>query len=190
MMQEVAADLEDTPVSGSLLDMLAQLVDNSLLVRLPVVGGQARFTMLETLREYALEQLTAQEEFERLRDWHACYYLRIAEAAEIGLRGPQQRMWLAKLTADRDNFRAALEWVLQRARAGMMISTPAFLEQPSIEESKEVARDRTLWSKRIPGAGLLAVELCLRLAAAYRLYWEWQGYLTEGRDLLGAALAV
>jgi predicted ATPase/tetratricopeptide (TPR) repeat protein/transcriptional regulator with XRE-family HTH domain len=185
MMQEVAADLEDTPVSGSLLDMLAQLVDNSLLVRLPVVGGQARFTMLETLREYALEQLTAQGEFERLRDWHACYYLRIVEAAEIGLRGPQQRMWLARLVADRDNFRAALEWLLQRARAGMIISTPAFFEQGSIEESKEVARGKTLSSKRVP-----AVELCLRLAAAFRPYWEWQGYLTEGRDLLGAALAV
>ncbi|MFL5657801.1 MAG: NB-ARC domain-containing protein [Ktedonobacteraceae bacterium] len=185
MMQEVAADLEDTPVSGSLLDMLAQLVDNSLLVRLPVVGGQARFTMLETLREYALEQLTAQGEFERLRDWHACYYLRIVEAAEIGLRGPQQRMWLVRLVADRDNFRAALEWLLQRARAGMIISTPAFFEQGSIEESKEVAMGKTLSSKRVP-----AVELCLRLAAAFRPYWEWQGYLTEGRDRLGAALAV
>ena len=120
MMQEVAADLEDTPVSGSLLDMLAQLVDNSLLVRLPVVGGQARFTMLETLREYALEQLTAQGEFERLRDWHACYFLRIVEAAEIGLRGPQQRMWLARLVADRDNFRAALEWARLRRDRGRL----------------------------------------------------------------------
>src|SRR3989440_1927590 len=102
MMQGLAADLGGAPDSGSLLDMLAQLVDNSLLIRLPVVGGQARFTMLETLREYALERLTAQGEFERLRDWHACYYLRIAEAAEIGLRGPQQLVWLAKITAERD----------------------------------------------------------------------------------------
>src|SRR6266571_4817138 len=124
MMQALAADLEDAPVSGSLLDMLEQLVDNSLLVRLPVANGQVRFTMLETLREYALERLSAQGEFERLRDWHACYYLREAEVAEIGLRGPQQLMWLARLMADRDNFRAALEWSLQRARAGMMISAP------------------------------------------------------------------
>jgi len=190
MMQALAADLEDAPVSGSLLDMLEQLVDNSLLVRLPVANGQVRFTMLETLREYALERLSAQGEFERLRDWHACYYLREAEVAEIGLRGPQQLMWLARLMADRDNFRAALEWSLQRARAGMMISATSFSARGSIGESKAVAGNQTLSSKAVPDAGLLAVELCLRLAAAFRPYWEWQGYLTEGRDFLGAALAV
>ncbi len=190
MMQALAADLEDAPVSGSLLDMLEQLVDNSLLVRLPVANAQVRFTMLETLREYALERLSAQGEFERLRDWHACYYLREAEAAEIGLRGPQQLMWLARLMADRDNFRAALEWSLQRARAGMMISATSFSARGSIGESKAVAGNQTLSSKAVPDAGLLAVELCLRLAAAFRPYWEWQGYLTEGRDFLGAALAV
>src|SRR5205823_3145316 len=137
---------------------LEQLVDNSLLVRLPVAGGQARFTMLETLREYALERLTAQGEFERLRDWHACYYLQVAEAAEIGLRGPQQLVWLARLVADRDNFRAALECSLQRARAGMMIHTPSFFEKGSLEEGKEGARYRALSSKAFPGSRLLAVE--------------------------------
>ena len=190
MMQALTADLEGAPVSVSLLDMLEYLVDNSLLVRLPVANGQARFTMLETLREYALERLSAQGEFERLRDWHACYYLGVVEDAEIGLRGPQQLVWLARLVADRDNFRAALEWSLQRARAGIMISALSFFEQGSIGESKEVARSWTLSSKVVPRAGLLAVELCLRMAAAFRPYWEWQGYLSEGRNWLGAALAV
>src|SRR5438128_3263821 len=87
MMPALAADLGDALVPDSLLDILEQLVDNSLLIRLPVSDRQARFTMLETLREYALEQLGVRGEFERLRDWHACYYLELAEAAEIGLRG-------------------------------------------------------------------------------------------------------
>ena len=186
MMQEGAT----APESNSPLDMLEQLVNNSLLVRLPVTASQMRFTMLETLREYALEQLTTQGEVERLRDWHACYYLREAEAAEIGLRGPQQLAWLARLTIDRDNFRAALQWSLQRAREGGRICTvPFFIHEPN-EERTAMAGMRILDSRGSAGNGLLAVELCLRLAAAFRPYWEWQGYLAEGRNWLGAALAV
>src|SRR6266536_1146371 len=186
MMQSLVADLPGTPASSDLLEMLMRLVDNSLLVRLPVAGEQLRFTMLETLREYALEQLSEQGELERLRDWHAWYYMRVAEVAELGLRGPQQLVWLARLKTDRDNFRAALEWSLQRARSGMRIC--AFTTQELIEERTEVVDSRTLSSKAVPGSGLLAVELCLRLAAALRPYWEWQGYLVEARSWLGAIL--
>ncbi len=114
MMQAVAASTR-SEVEGascgdetSALDVLEQLVDNSLLVRLPVTGGQTRFTMLETLREYALERLSAQGELEHLRDWHACYYLAVAETAEVGLRGAQQLIWQARLVAEQNNFRAAL----------------------------------------------------------------------------------
>jgi predicted ATPase len=188
MMQAVAADQEDISVSHSPVDMLAQLVENSLLVRSPAADGQARFTMLETLREYALERLAAEGESERLRDWHACYYLKKAEAAELGLRGPQQLEWLARLTTDRDNFSAALEWSLQRARDGMRISAFSFLGQEPPGENKRVAGSSTLSAQGDPGAGLLAVELSLRLAAAFRHYWEWQGDLTEARRWLGAAL--
>ncbi len=140
------------------------------------------------LREYMLEKLSGQGELERLRDWHAWYYMRVAEVAELGLRGPQQLVWLARLKADRDNFRAALEWSLQRARSGMRIS--AFTAQGLIEECTEVADSRTSSSKAVPSAGLLAIELCSRLAAALRPYWEWQGYLVEARSWLGATLAL
>jgi predicted ATPase len=190
MMQAIAADQKDTSVSRSPLDMLAQLVDNSLLVRSPVVDGQARFIMLETLREYALEQLATQGEFERLRDWHACYYLKKAEAAELGLKGPQQLEWLARLTTDRDNFFAALEWSLQRARDHMRISAFSFFGQELAGESRVVAGSKILSTKGDSGAGLLAVELSLRLASAFRHYWEWQGDLTEARRWLGAALEI
>ncbi len=188
MMQVVAADQEDTPVSNSPVERLERLVDNSLLVRLPAVYGQARFMMLETLREYTLERLTAQGEFELLRDWHACYYLRVAEAGERGLREPQQLAWLANLTADCDNFRAALEWSLQRARESMRISAFSFSGQESLAESRKVAGSSTLSSKGDPSAGLLAVELCLRLASALRHYWEWQGNLPEARHWLKRVL--
>jgi len=161
MARAGAAEQGSMPADASLLDMLEQLVDNSLVMRQPMVGGQMRFVMLETLREYALERLVEHGELERLRDWHACYYLGVAEAAEAGLKGENQLVWLARLVAERDNLRAALEWSLQRARARMMLSSE-----------------------------LPAVEVCLRLAAALRSYWEWQGYLTEGRGFLDAVLEI
>jgi len=182
LMQEIATDLEPGVVSP--VDMLEQLVDNSLLIQVPLEDGQARFTMLETLREYALEQLIKQDEIECLRDWHACYSLREAEATEQGLRGPQQLTWLARMTADRDNMRSALEWSLQRARDGMKINILFN------GENKSDAGNRILSSKGSVRARLSALELCLRLAAALRPYWEWLGYLTEARYWLGAALEI
>src|SRR5438067_13623510 len=129
--------------------MLEQLVDNSLLVQVQSANGQVRFTMLETLREYVLERLADQGECERLGDWHVCYYLREAEAAERGLRGPQQLVWLAQLGADRDNFRAALQWSLQKAREGMRISAFSFFVQASTGENIAVAGGRAFSSKGV-----------------------------------------
>ncbi len=170
-------------IAGSSLDRLERLVDNSLLIRVPAAPGQVRFKMLELLREYALERLSAPER-EELRDWHACYYVREAEAAELGLRGPQQLVWLA----NRDNFRAALEWLLQRARERGRIK--ALVHPDATKKSKAVAGSRTLSSQNVPETGWLAGELCLRLAAAIRCYWEWQGHLPEARHWLKAALEV
>ncbi len=159
------------------LDILDLLVDNSLLVRLPVSHERAYFMLLETLREYALEQLVMYRECESLRDLHACYYLQIAEASVQGLRGPQQLSWLARLTQERENFQAAFQWLLQRAREGKSIEIPSALHLQPLAGNQEGAEHSTL----------PAVELCLRLATAFRPYWEWKGYLTEGRSwLLGA----
>lgn len=169
MMHSLA---REKPVSISALDLLEQLVNNSLLVSLP--GEYARFTMLETLREYALERLEDLGETSLVRDWHACYYLEQAEAAEIGLQGSQQQTWLARLTEERENFRTALEWTLQRARDGMDIHIC-----PSFEQR---ARGTGV-SSTIPAA-----EVYMRLAAALRPYWEWQGRQIEGRYWLGAAI--
>ena len=188
MMQSIEADQNGAPISGFVLEMLERLVDNSLLVRLPIVGEQVYFTILDTLHEYMLEKLSAQGMHERLRDWHAGYFLSVVEEAEIGLRGPQQLLWLERLVADRDNIRAALEWSLQQAKAGAMINASSYCEQGSIEETRDAVKTEMFSSKVVPGRELPAIELCLRLAAALRPYWEWQGYLVEARSWLGATL--
>jgi predicted ATPase/transcriptional regulator with XRE-family HTH domain len=186
MMFASAADQELPPA----IDILTQLVDSSLVVQLPATTRSARFTMLETVREYALARLTAQEDYPLLRDWHAWYYLRKAEAGEIGLRGQEQRWWLAHLGESHDNFRAALEWSLQQAREGQRIRTFVFPDQPVPWQPRKVAGSRILSTISRLRTEVPALELCLRLASALRHYWEWRGELAEARHWLLAALDV
>ena len=89
------------------------LVGHSLL-QPAAVADEERFGMLETIREYATEQLEARGEGEGMRRAHAQYYLELAEEAQPQLRGPQQVTWLARLEGDLDNLRAALGWLLDR----------------------------------------------------------------------------
>jgi predicted ATPase/transcriptional regulator with XRE-family HTH domain len=92
------------------LEGVAALIDQSLLQRTEGTDGRARFTMLETIREYALERLAAHGEAEALRERHLAYYLALAEAAEPHLRGAEQIIWADRLEVEHDNLRAALAW--------------------------------------------------------------------------------
>jgi non-specific serine/threonine protein kinase len=92
------------------LEGLASLVDKSLLGQEVRPDGTSEFTMLETIRAYALEQLTAHGADEALRERHARFFLALAEEAEVALRGPDQLLWLDRLEQEHDNLRAALEW--------------------------------------------------------------------------------
>jgi predicted ATPase/DNA-binding XRE family transcriptional regulator len=96
-----------TPV----LDLLAWLVNKSLVVQREI-NGESRFTMLETIREYALECLARSGEEETIHRRHAAHYLRLAGAAEPELIGMQQATWLDRLEREYGNLRAALEWAL------------------------------------------------------------------------------
>jgi predicted ATPase len=187
MIHYVEEDQNTAPLSFPALVMLQQLADNSLLVRLPIMGEQVYFTVLYSLREYMLEKLSTQGMYEQLKDWHASYYLHVVEEAETGLRGPQQLLWLERLKANQENIRAALEWSLQRAKTGSAINTYAF-KSGSSEEINERVEAEQLLKRAVSEKGISAIEFCLRLAAGLRPYWEWQGFLTEGRHWLGAVL--
>jgi predicted ATPase len=90
----------------SILDGLAALVDQSLLRQVEGPDGEPRFTMLETIREYALERLEQSGVAEAVWPRHAQFFLRWAEEAE-----PQvwsQQVWPERFETEQDNFRAAL----------------------------------------------------------------------------------
>ena len=87
------------------LDQLQSLVDKSL-----VRHSAERFWTLETIREYAAEQLEASGESDEMRRRHADHFLSLAEEAEPHLLGVSPVDWLDRLDQDHDNLRAALDW--------------------------------------------------------------------------------
>lgn len=102
----------------AVIEDLASLVDASLLQRTEQPDGEPYFTMLETVREYALEELAASREETEVRRAHACYYLSLAERAEPELAGLEQAEWLEQLMTEHGNLQAALQWFLERGQQG------------------------------------------------------------------------
>jgi predicted ATPase/DNA-binding SARP family transcriptional activator len=107
------------------LDSLATLCAQSLLWYAEGAADAARFTMLETLREYALEKLGRDGQASAVRARHAAYFVALAERAETHIRGSDQQRWHERLETEHDNLRAALMWSLSPAgdiRLGIRIA--------------------------------------------------------------------
>ena len=159
-VEDVCGSRADEQVVSSILETLASLVDNSLLVSRSEVSGrqeedkEPRFTMLETIREYALERLTSSGEVQEVQRKHAQYYLTLAEAAQPQASGPWNEVeWWSRFTRlerEHDNLRAALRWAVRN----------------------------------------LEMETGARLAIVLWWFWIERSYLSEGRQWFEAILAV
>jgi predicted ATPase/class 3 adenylate cyclase len=107
-----AAERVCGPEETSVMDSLASLVEKNLVRPDVRSGDELGIGMLETIREYGLEQLEAHGELSTLRDRHLDYFLALAEEADPALLGPHQVAWCHRLESERGNIRAALEWAL------------------------------------------------------------------------------
>jgi predicted ATPase/transcriptional regulator with XRE-family HTH domain len=104
------------PLSPSVLDGLASLVDKSLVWQ-DAQDDEPRYRMLETIREYGLEQLIASGEVEAVRRRHAGWCLTHAERSYAAVPGSDQWSWLERSEAEHDNFRGVLTWLLAQGDA-------------------------------------------------------------------------
>ena len=95
---------------GAVLEQLAQLLDKSLVQAQQGTGGEPRFTMLETIHEYAQDQLVASGEAAAVQQRHADYFLRLSEEAEPYMFSPERDVWMERLDREDANLRAALAW--------------------------------------------------------------------------------
>jgi len=103
---------------GRVLETLASLVDNSLLVSrvesaAELGGDEPRFAMLETIREHASERLRSGGEAEEMHCAHASYYLALAEAVQPEVSSHSLTGWLAVLDREHENLRVALRWAIR-----------------------------------------------------------------------------
>ncbi|HEV2122244.1 MAG TPA: tetratricopeptide repeat protein [Chloroflexota bacterium] len=120
---ETGASDEESQDAG-VMEGLEALVAQSLLRqeygRTDSANGKdeaPRFVMLQTIRDFALEQLRLAGECDRAGRRHADYFLALAERASPELRGPRQAWWLSHLHAERHNLRAALRWFVEQGEA-------------------------------------------------------------------------
>src|SRR6266568_2591407 len=95
---------------NAVLDQLAQLLDKSLVQPQQGTVGEPRFTMLETIHEYATEQLVASGEAITVQERHADYFLQLSEEADPQMFAPEREVWMERLDREEANLRAALAW--------------------------------------------------------------------------------
>ena len=158
------------PCIPASLDALRQLCERSLVIA-EDVDGEMHYRLLETLREFGAEQLTAETsptpllskegkgEVAALSQQHANYFLSLAEKAEPHLFGAEQMTWLNRLEREHDNLRAALAWSLRFSPEFRVLSAECSDSGLSTQHS--------------------ALEIALRLAGALYRFWfrrgRWKG---------------
>jgi len=164
----------DACAPGEVFDALSVLAEHHLLqVFLRVAADppsvahphtqdeRPRFTMLETVREYAWEQLDAHSETAAAQQAHLAYYLALAENAAPHLRDAEQATWLSRLDAERDNLRVALQHAIDTgdASSGLRLANALLWYW----YSRSAAHEGRDWLER-----LLALDACQEDDAAPR----------------------
>ena len=104
------ADAARAVAPGMSLDVLSRLVDKSLITVVPAGQRRTRFRLLDTMREYASEQLAMANEVDAARARHLHYFATIGIPAEDGWMSPRVVTLLEERTADYGNVRTAVEW--------------------------------------------------------------------------------
>lgn len=175
----------------SVLPALLSLIDQSLLRQEEQPDGSVRFVMLETLREFALECLVASAEDSSHRQHHACYYLRLAEAAKPHLQDTEQEAWLARLETEHDNLRAALDWCC-RSPAGVGIGlrlVEVLWEFWLVRGYISEGRSWIATTLALPATSQLSAVRARALCGGGRLAWA-QNDWTHASRLLEDSLAI
>jgi len=138
----------------AVLDGITTLRNNSLLVENERPGGEARFRMLDVVREYALERLAESGEADLMQRGHAAYFLAFAEEAEPQFLGSRPAEWLKRTEEEHGNIRAAFDWALEHD-PGMAARLAAAIRyfwdyQGHLTEGLAMSRQVLQFSERLP----------------------------------------
>ncbi|SDY89476.1 Predicted ATPase [Asanoa ishikariensis] len=161
---------------GDPLTLLEALVESTLVRHDAMPDGEPRFSMLDTIRTYALERMRDGGQWEVAHEAHATHYLSMAQAAEPHLNRAGGPLWLRRLELDRQNVIAALDWLLDgedTPRALRMIwSTWAFwwrrghIEEATRQLDRILGQDHRLTEAQT-GRALLAAGIMAFVSGQY-----------------------
>jgi len=179
--------------ASDVLELLTQLVNKSLVVVEREAGRAARYRMLETIREYALEQLAASGGAETVRRKHAESFLALAQEAEPQLASAARGVWLERLKVEHDNLRAALRWAKENGEALIGLQLAGALHwfwwfQGYLSEGRGWAEGALAQTGAL-GVGLPTAARAKALWSAGDLTWL-QGDYAAARILLEESLAI
>lgn len=110
---ESCAALDDGSTPTETLNRLESLLDEHLVRSLRTAHAEPRFTLLDTIGDFANERLVLSGESEAVRRRHAHHYLEFVEAARPRLLAAEQAQWFARVQEEHENLRAALAWSIE-----------------------------------------------------------------------------
>lgn len=138
----------DPAIDGgtAILEAIEALVDQNLLRQEEDPNGEPRFAMLQTIREYGMEQLGDGDERHAAERMHAEICVELAEQGATGLIGPEQRHWLQRLDVELVNLRSALDWAIGSGRAELALRLASALWRYSANRGR--LREGRSWLER------------------------------------------
>jgi predicted ATPase len=170
----------------TIVGLLCELVQKSMVVAEGGTAGIERYHLLETLRQYGRERLILGGEDESVQNRHAVYYLQFAEEVRPHLFRPEQLVYLARLDREWDNIRATMRWFLDRGLAEeglrLLAALDMFLQYRGRDETEGFS-----WCTQLLG---LPVSARPSPARANGLLWAGIANIDFGNVALGRPLVV
>jgi predicted ATPase/transcriptional regulator with XRE-family HTH domain len=194
-----AAAAGESVAREDVLDLLSHLVDKSLVVAELLDDGRTWYRLLETMRQYGWQRLSACGERAAVQRRHALFYLALSEIAGQGLHRRDARHWFDRLDREHDNLRAVLTWGLDQGGQG-----DAQDEMPAIEIGLRIAgnliffwifrdhyRERLAWlDQALPRAGATPLNVRARALLTATYLAGFMNALTRSQALAADTVAL
>ena len=157
-------------------ELLGRLVDKSLVQVDDQVDGSRRFRLLEMVRQYAHEQLEQVGEYERAGLRHASFFQALADQVCVETVKASMARWLDRAEQEHDNFRRALEWLIQHRETERAQKLAADLRRFWYMRGY-LSEGRSWYGRVLALPGSATTERCLALIAAALLCREAGDYV-------------
>lgn len=171
------------------LALLSTLVDCSLAICRADANGEPRFGMLETIRQFGLQQLQACGERDETYRALSVGFTSLVEGARNAIGGPNQKPWLDRLDAERGSIRSICEWAIQVHEPDIVLSLSAVL-WPFWVQRGNLAEGRDLLQRALASPGM--ADEALRANSVFRLgnlAFELHDYVSA-RKAFGECLGI